>query len=134
MESSERDRTKSIPQNLPRSGVVQFVGRDPKLQELHTQLQQNESSAPRVRIAITAIAGMGGIGKTELALQYAIALPYPHSSQNRRGVSESLSFLQIYRKAIATHAPIIDPFLCSSSSPPRNRTSQNRTSDRPVPS
>jgi tetratricopeptide (TPR) repeat protein len=73
MESSERDRTKSIPQNLPRSGVVQFVGRDQKLQELHTQLQQNESSAPRVRLAITAIAGMGGIGKTELALQYAIA-------------------------------------------------------------
>jgi tetratricopeptide (TPR) repeat protein len=62
-----------IPQNLPRSGVVQFVGRDQKLQELHTQLQQNESSAPRVRLAITAIAGMGGIGKTELALQYAIA-------------------------------------------------------------
>jgi tetratricopeptide (TPR) repeat protein len=49
------------------------VGRDQKLTELHAQLQQNESSAPRVRLAITAIAGMGGIGKTELALQYAIA-------------------------------------------------------------
>jgi tetratricopeptide (TPR) repeat protein len=57
----------NIPQNLPRSGVVEFVGRDPKLEELHTQLQQN------ARLAITAIAGMGGIGKTELALQYAIA-------------------------------------------------------------
>jgi tetratricopeptide (TPR) repeat protein len=57
----------NIPQNLPRSGVLEFVGRDPKLEELHTQLQQN------ARLAITAIAGMGGIGKTELALQYAIA-------------------------------------------------------------
>lgn len=55
-----------IPQNLPRSGVVAFVGRDQKLEELHAQLQQND------RIAITAIAGMGGIGKTELALQYAM--------------------------------------------------------------
>jgi tetratricopeptide (TPR) repeat protein len=54
------------PQNLPRSGVVEFVGRDAKLIELHEQLQNNK------RIAITAIAGMGGVGKTELALQYAI--------------------------------------------------------------
>jgi predicted ATPase len=42
------------------------VGRDAKLIELHDQLQSNR------HIAITAIAGMGGIGKTELALQYAI--------------------------------------------------------------
>jgi tetratricopeptide (TPR) repeat protein len=55
------------PNNLPRSGVVEFVGRDQKLVELHAQLQQKD------RIAITAITGMGGIGKTELALQYAIA-------------------------------------------------------------
>jgi tetratricopeptide (TPR) repeat protein len=53
------------PQNLPRSGVVEFVGRDPKLKELHEQLQNNQR--------IAAVQGMGGIGKTELALQYAIA-------------------------------------------------------------
>jgi hypothetical protein len=55
------------PQNLPRSGVVEFVGRDSKLKELHEQLQSNK------RIAIAAVQGMGGIGKTELALQYAIS-------------------------------------------------------------
>jgi tetratricopeptide (TPR) repeat protein len=83
-----------IPQNLPRSGVVEFVGRDPKLQELHTQLQQNESSAPRVRLAITAIAGMGGIGKTELALQYAIA----HKGEYSAG----LCWLRVRDQEIAT--------------------------------
>jgi tetratricopeptide (TPR) repeat protein len=60
-----------IPQNLPRSGVVQFVGRQTKMDELHEKLQQNE------RLAITAVKGMGGIGKTELALQYC----YHHHEQ-----------------------------------------------------
>ncbi len=51
-------------QNLPRSGVIKFVGREEVLETLHQQLQENE------RVAISAITGMGGIGKTELALQY----------------------------------------------------------------
>jgi hypothetical protein len=58
-------RPEEIPSNLPRSGVIQFVGRDEALKTLHEQLQQKE------RVAICAIAGMGGVGKTELALQYA---------------------------------------------------------------
>jgi tetratricopeptide (TPR) repeat protein len=66
-ESIKLNSPTSIPSNLPRSGVVKFVGRTQKLIDLHAQLQQND------RIAITAITGMGGIGKTELALQYAIA-------------------------------------------------------------
>ncbi|MBH8573082.1 tetratricopeptide repeat protein [Nostocaceae cyanobacterium CENA369] len=45
--------------------MVEFVGREAELQNLHWLLQENQ------QIAIAAIAGMGGVGKTELALQYA---------------------------------------------------------------
>ena len=55
----------SIPSNLPPVSAV-FVGRDEELEGLHTQLQTGDT------IAISAISGMGGIGKTELAAQYAL--------------------------------------------------------------
>ncbi|MEH2288098.1 tetratricopeptide repeat protein [Nostoc sp.] len=51
---------------MPLSGVVEFVGREEELQNLHQLLQDNK------QVVIAAIAGMGGVGKTELALQYAI--------------------------------------------------------------
>jgi len=56
-----------IPQNLPSIGTTTFVGRETDMTALHEQLQQRE----RVVIA-SSIHGMGGIGKTELALQYAL--------------------------------------------------------------
>ncbi|MEQ8387003.1 MAG: tetratricopeptide repeat protein [Coleofasciculus sp. A1-SPW-01] len=63
--SERQPQPTGIPQNLPLSGVVQFVGRETALATLHQQLQDNQ------QVAISAVAGMGGVGKTELALQYA---------------------------------------------------------------
>ncbi|MDZ8064970.1 MAG: tetratricopeptide repeat protein [Nostoc sp. DedQUE08] len=55
----------SPPNNIPYRGVANFVGRDEKLVELHKKLLQNDNAA------ILAVAGMGGMGKTELTTQYA---------------------------------------------------------------
>jgi tetratricopeptide (TPR) repeat protein len=55
-----------IAQNLPSNGTSTFVGRETDMAALHEQLQKSE------RVAIASIHGMGGIGKTELALQYAL--------------------------------------------------------------
>ena len=58
--------TLNSPTNIIQRGTPYFVGRDSQLEQLHQELQKTD------RLAICAIAGMGGVGKTELALQYAL--------------------------------------------------------------
>jgi len=55
----------NIPNNLTQEGAVAFIGRVPELSQLKDLLSRKTSAA------ICAVYGMGGIGKTELALQFA---------------------------------------------------------------
>jgi hypothetical protein len=54
-----------IPHNIPQSQARKFVGRDEEIEKLHQELQVNDI------VAITDVTGQGGVGKTELAVQYA---------------------------------------------------------------
>lgn len=54
------------PNNLPSPTARYFVGREKALQDLDQLVQSNKT------VSISAIQGMGGIGKTELAKYYAI--------------------------------------------------------------
>ena len=68
-QTPQAEKPAESPNNLnrARTGAVNFVGREDAMVQLHHQLQQQE------RIAITAVVtGMAGVGKTELALQYAL--------------------------------------------------------------
>jgi tetratricopeptide (TPR) repeat protein len=55
-----------FPQNIPNSNTDKFVGRASELERLHQQLQRNNE------VVIAAVEGMGGVGKTELAIQYSL--------------------------------------------------------------
>ncbi|WP_318720124.1 NB-ARC domain-containing protein [Roseofilum sp. SBFL] len=88
-----------IPQNLPRTDAKEFVGRDEVMERLHEQLQRTE------RVAITSVTGMGGIGKTELALQYArrfLEKAYPGGAcwLEGRGVDVAVQFLSFAKSRL----------------------------------
>ncbi len=50
---------------LPKQGTPNFIGREQEFTTIHNHLQQNN------HVAISALSGMGGVGKTELAICYA---------------------------------------------------------------
>jgi Effector-associated domain 10/NB-ARC domain len=65
LQESQTQKHINCPPYIPYTGVRQFVGREKELINLHEQLQQPHA------VAISAVAGMGGVGKTELAIKYA---------------------------------------------------------------
>lgn len=66
--SSQQNPTPTtvIPYNLPLNVVARFVGRDGDKLRLHQELRDLKPNE------LLSVVGMGGIGKTELVLQYAI--------------------------------------------------------------
>ncbi|WP_292795732.1 caspase family protein [Nostoc sp. NMS7] len=55
-----------IPHNIPQSQARKFVGRDEEIEQLCQLLQANDV------VAISDVTGQGGVGKTELAIQYSL--------------------------------------------------------------
>ncbi|MBD2365128.1 tetratricopeptide repeat protein [Anabaena minutissima FACHB-250] len=87
-----------IPQNLPRSGVVDFCGRQEMQNQIHEHLSDEKSLFKTL-----AIVGMGGVGKTEVVLQYALnSLElYPGGicwiyAKNQDIASQIIGFARIY--------------------------------------
>ncbi|WP_322746374.1 tetratricopeptide repeat protein [Nostoc sp. LEGE 12450] len=58
---------------MPPSSTDKFVGRERELERLQQQLQSNHA------VVIAAVEGMGGVGKTELAIQYSLLNLQLHS-------------------------------------------------------
>lgn len=55
-----------LPINLPRMGTGDLIGRDDMLKNLYERLNKSNRLVP------TALCGIGGIGKTAIAYQYAL--------------------------------------------------------------
>ena len=83
-------KLKSITWNVPPE-LVHFVGRDALLQELHQQLtlqrqkqgkedRETKSTIEQERVlVVSACKGLGGIGKTQLALHYLYNTQHPYT-------------------------------------------------------
>ncbi|MDY6902040.1 MAG: NB-ARC domain-containing protein, partial [Cyanobacteriota bacterium] len=51
---------------IPKVGNKNFVGREDELTKVHDKFSETNNT-----VAISSVSGMGGVGKTELAIQYA---------------------------------------------------------------
>ncbi|MDJ0903122.1 MAG: tetratricopeptide repeat protein [Xenococcus sp. MO_188.B8] len=92
---STKKINKSPPRYVPYKGVKNFVGRQDQMKMLHEKLQQSNT------IAISAITGMGGVGKTELATQYArkYETDYPGGTcwLNARDTNLAVEIIKFYQ-------------------------------------
>ena len=74
--STQGINSKQIVWNLPRQDI-KFIARKMILEEIHQQLSFDNNQGSEV-LNLVVCAGLGGIGKTQLALQYAHHSPHPY--------------------------------------------------------
>jgi len=84
--------------NLPFDRNPFFTGRESELQELHRRLHQNQSAAIGQK---SAVSGLGGIGKTQLAVEYAYR-HYEAYSYILWAHADSVESLNIWYAELAT--------------------------------
>jgi DNA transposition AAA+ family ATPase len=70
----EPKERQAVPSNVGKS-TVNFVGREDDLTLIHQQLQTEQG------VIVCAVEGLGGIGKTALALEYAKRYQQEYAAQ-----------------------------------------------------
>ena len=97
--------TYTIPMCLPFQRNDNFTGRDRELAEIHNTLQSADATTSRRRVMV--LHGLGGIGKTQLAIQYAYLHQKDYTSVwwVHAATTQSLSqdFLGIAQQLLSYH-------------------------------
>ena len=98
----------SIPMRLPFRANDNFTGRDRELAEIHKVLHNSNHDTTISRQRVLALHGLGGIGKTQLAIQYSYIHQKDYTSiwwvdaSTTQTLSEG--FLGIAQRLLSYHA------------------------------
>ena len=89
---------------IPKIGSKNFVGRQDDLVKVHEKLYEQNN-----RVAISAVSGMGGVGKTELAIQYSYKYDDDYSGGicwlNARGGNVATEIIQFIQQRMGLEVP-----------------------------
>lgn len=100
----------AIPMKLPFSANENFTGREEELHKMHNTLQTTTSGSVTARKRLVVLHGLGGIGKTQLALKYAYVYEKSYTAVWWVNASTTATlaqdFLEIAQQLISHHAKI----------------------------
>ena len=95
----------SIPMRLPFRKNGNFTGRDREIAEIHQVLHSADATIPQRRVMV--LHGLGGMGKTQLAIQYAYIRQKDYTSVwwVNASTTQALSqgFLEIAQQLLSYH-------------------------------